>query len=129
MSRRTILKGIAVAGAATTTPAVLGSFLAGPTSFSSLDEVFKSRIIVDHLSGFDPKPALSDAGFSVVKEAGITIVGPTLGDVEPETAFHSTIEHLGKTAEVISKYPDRMMFIRSFTDIAKAKQENKLGVL
>ena len=130
MSRRALLKGIAVAGAGTATPAVFGSFLADtPSSFSSLDEVFKSSIVIDDLSGFDPKPALSDAGFSVVKEAGITIVGPTLGDVEPETAFHSTIEHLGKTAEVISKYPDRIMFIRTFADIAKAKQENKLGVL
>jgi len=118
---------MAAASAVTTIPATL--FGDPPPSFSSLDEVFKSSIIIDDLSGFDPKPSLPDAGFSVVKESGITIVGPTLGEVEPETAFHTTVEELGKTAEVISRYPDRMILIRSFSDIAKIKQENKLGVL
>jgi hypothetical protein len=127
LSRRVLLKGMAAASAVTTIPATL--FGDPPPSFSSLDEVFKSSIIIDDLSGFDPKPSLPDAGFSVVKESGITIVGPTLGEVEPETALHPTVEELGKTAEVISRYPDRMILIRSFSDIAKIKQENKLGVL
>ncbi|PYX71753.1 MAG: hypothetical protein DMG72_16445 [Acidobacteria bacterium] len=114
----------------TVIPAAPSGFLGDPpSSLSILDDIFKSSIIIDDLSGFDPKPSLPDAGFSVVKESGITIVGPTLGDVEPETAFHTTVEELGKTAELISRYPDRMMLIRSFPDIAKAKQENKLGVL
>lgn len=130
VSRRTALKGIAAASAATVTPEALRSFSTeSQSSFSSLDEIFKSSIIVDDLSGFDPKPSLPDAGFSDVTEAGITIVGPTLGDVEPESAFQSTIEELGKTIELISRYPNRMMLIRNFTDIAKAKQENKLGIL
>lgn len=129
-TRREVLKGMAVAGVMTTMPG-------GPTtlasdsapSFSSLDEIFKSSIIVDDLSGFEPKPSLPDAGFSVVKESGITVVGPTLGEVEPETAFHSTVEELGKTAELVSRYPDRMMLIRSFPDIGRIKQESKLGIL
>ena len=130
VSRRTALKGIAAASAATVRPQALRAFSTdSQPSFSSLDEVFKSSIIVDDLSGFDPKPALPDAGFSDVTTAGITIVGPTLGDVEPESAFHSTIEELGKTIESISRYPNRMVLIRNFTDIAKAKQENKLGIL
>jgi len=130
MSRRAVLKGIAAASAITVIPAAPSGFLGDPpSSLSILDDIFKSSIIIDDLSGFDPKPSLPDAGFSVVKESGITIVGPTLGDVEPETAFHTTVEELGKTAELISRYPDRMMLIRSFPDIAKAKQENKLGVL
>jgi membrane dipeptidase len=130
ITRRTALQGIALASAATLTPEVLSGFSTDIlSSFSSLDEIFKSSIIVDDLSGFDPTPTLPDAGFSSVTEAGITIVGPTLGDVEPESAFHSTIEELGKTIELISKYPSRMMLIRSVGDIAKAKQENKLGIL
>src|ERR1700694_4676115 len=96
MSRRAVLKGMAAASAITTVPAALSGFLGDPpSSFSSLDEIFKSSIIIDDLSGFDPKPSLADAGFSVVKKSGITIVGPTLGEVEPETAFHTTVEELG----------------------------------
>lgn len=130
LSRRALLKGMSAVGVFTMFPATLNSLVAHPAhSFSSLDEIFKSSFIIDDLSDFEPKPSLPDAGFSVAKEAGITIVGPTLGDVEPETAFPTTVAELGKISEVISRYPDRMMLIRSFSDIAKAKQENKVGVL
>ena len=130
ISRRAVLKAIAAASAATASPLAFGRTPGDvPRSFSSLDEIFRASIVIDDLAGFDPKPAFPDAGFSVVKEAGTTVVGPTLGDVEPETAFQSTIEELGKTADVISKYPDRMMLVRTFSDIAKAKQENKIGIL
>lgn len=130
LSRRVLLKGMAAAGTLTGIPASLNRFLNDlPTSFSSLDEIFKSSIIIDDLSGFDPQPSLPDAGFSAVKKSGVTIVGPTLGDVEPEIAFHSTIIELGKTTELISRYADRTMLIRSFSDVTRAKHENKLGVL
>ena len=129
-SRRVVLKGLAAASAIARIPMSLKSALNDPpSSFSSLDEVFRSSIIIDDLSGFDPKPSLPDAGFSVVKESGVTIVGPTLGDVEPESAFLSTVEEIGKTTELISRYADRMILVRSFSDITRAKQENKLGVL
>lgn len=52
-----------------------------------------------------------------------------MGEVAPETAFLSTVEELGKTTELISRYADRMMLIRSFPDVIEAKRENKLGVL
>lgn len=130
LSRRVVLKGMAAAGTLTGIPASLNRFGDDPpSSFSSLDEIFKSSILIDDLSGFDPQPSLPDAGFSAVKESAVTIVGPTLGDVEPETAFHSTIIELGKTTELISRYADRMMLIRSFSDVTRAKHENKLGVL
>jgi len=130
LSRRAVLKGTFAASAIASMPASLNSFMEEPpSSFSSLDEIFKSSIIIDDLSGFDPKPSLPDAGFSVVRESGVTIVGPTLGEVAPETAFLSTVEELGKTTELILRYADRMILIRSFPDVMKAKRENKLGVL
>src|SRR5439155_14341971 len=55
-------------------------------SFSSRDEIFNNSIVVDDLSGFNPQADRADP-FAVVKEAGVTIVRPTLGDVEPETAY------------------------------------------
>jgi membrane dipeptidase len=129
-SRRDVLKGLTVAGIAASMPDfVWPQHSKATTSFSSLDEIFASSIIIDDLSGFDPKPKLPDAGFSVIKESGITIVGPTLGDVEPETAFHSTVNELSKTTDQIARYSDRMMLIRNFSDIPKAKQQNKVGVL
>lgn len=130
LSRRAALKLMAASSVLTTLPTTLSGLAVDAVhSFSSLDDIFKSSTIIDDLSGFDPKPSLPDAGFSVVKESGVTIVGPTLGDVEPETAFSTTVAELGKISESISQYPDRMMLIRSFSDISKAKQENKVGIL
>jgi membrane dipeptidase len=137
VSRRELLKGAAAITVAASVPAVAAAqtrakaapTLEIPSSFSSIDEIFAHSIIIDDLSGFDPKPNEPDAGFGVIKEAGITIVGPTLGDVTPETAFHSTVQEISKAAEDVARYSDRMMFIRGFSDILRAKQEKKLGVL
>jgi membrane dipeptidase len=130
LNRRDVLKGLTIAGIAASVPeAAWPQASSAPTSFSSLDDIFTSSIIIDDLSGFDPKPSLPNAGFPVIKESGITIVGPTLGDVDPENAFHSTVAELSKTTDQIARYSDRMMLIRNFPDIAAAKRQNKLGVL
>ena len=129
-TRREMLKGMATAGVVNAVRSRLETLASDPVpSFSSLDEIFESSIVVDDLSGFQPKPSLPDAGFSVVKESGVTVVGPTLGEVEPEIAFHSTVEELGKIAELVSRFPDRMMLIRSFSDIRRTKAEGRLGIL
>ena len=130
LTRRELLKGMAVAGVAATLPAQsVAQTMSVPSSFSSIDEIFEHSIVIDDLSGFDPQPSLPDAGFSVAKKSGITIVGPTLGDVEPEGAFHSTVNEIAKAAADVSRYPNRMMFIRNFSDIEKAKREKKIGLL
>ncbi|NDQ55570.1 MAG: hypothetical protein GZ088_00690 [Acidipila sp.] len=129
-TRRDMLKGMAIAGFAKAVPGAQAAPIGPvPSSFSSIDDIFEHSIIIDDISGFDPKPLLPDAGFSVVKESGITIVGPTLGEVVPEKAFQDTVKEIGKAAADVSRYPDRMLFIRNFSDIEKAKREKKLGVL
>jgi membrane dipeptidase len=130
LTRREVLKGFAIAGVAAVASGGLPAEAAAiPSSFSSIDEIFERSLIIDDLSGFDPEPSLSDAGFSVVKKSGITIVGPTLGDVVPEQAFHSTVNGIAKAEAKVARYPDRLMIIRSFSDIEKAKREKKLGLL
>jgi membrane dipeptidase len=130
LTRREVLKGFVIAGMAAGAPGGLPVEAAAiASSFSSIDEIFERSIIIDDLSSFDPKPSLPDAGFSVVKESGITIVGPTLGDVVPERAFHSTVNEIAKAEAEVARYADRLMIIRSFSDIDKAKREKKLGLL
>jgi len=130
LSRRKVVKGLAAGSLAAMIPKSSFSITTTlPQSFSSLDDIFANSIVIDDLSGFEPKPALPDAGFSVVKQAGITVVGPTLGDVTPEGAFHSTVAELSKTNDEIARYSDRLLLIRGFSDIQRAKQEKKLGIL
>jgi membrane dipeptidase len=130
LTRREVLKGIVIAGIAAGVPGGLPVEAAAiASSFSSIDEIFERGIIIDDLSGFDPKPSLPDAGFPVVKQSGITIVGPTLGEVVPEQAFHSTVNEIAGAEATVARYPDRLMIIRSFSDTETAKREKKLGLL
>jgi membrane dipeptidase len=136
-TRREVLKGMGAAGVVTAAASSSVGTPVMPTldinpenpKFSSLDEVFANSIIIDDLSGFSPKSKEADAGFHIVKESGITIVGPTLGDVDPADAYDSTVAELAKTAAEILKYSDRMMWIRTFSDVLAAKQQGRLGVL
>ncbi|HZQ21688.1 MAG TPA: membrane dipeptidase [Terriglobales bacterium] len=130
LTRREVLKGIAVGGVKAVAGG-LGAFTLNPEKprFASLEEVFAQSIIIDDLSGFSPKPEQADAGFGAVKQSGVTIVGPTLGDVEPEKAYESTVSELAKTASAIARYPERMMWIRNFADVLAVKKQGKLGIL
>ena len=134
MTRREILKGLAVAGLSPALSlAMPGSLVpaelnanAAPTE---IDDLIARSIVIDDLSGFEPKPSLPDAGFSIIKEAGITMVGPTLGDVVPADAYTTSVAEISKTLNHIATYSDRMMLIRGPSDVEQAKKQNKLGVL
>lgn len=135
ITRREVVKGLAVVGVTSAISPLIAQQddltqpRSVPRSFSSMEEIFAKSIVIDDISGFEPKPSEPDAGFGAVKEAGITVVGPTLGDVVPEVAFHSTVEEISKQMDDIRRYPDRMMLIWSYSDFERAKRENKLGVL
>jgi len=127
ITRREVLKGLAV----TAVGASLGSSLPGASQAASteIDELISRSIVIDDLSGFEPKPSLPDAGFSIIKESGITMVGPTLGDVEPGAAYTTSVASISKMLNQIAMYPDRMMLIRGSNDLQQAKKQGKLGVL
>lgn len=133
ITRRSVLKGLTAAGVAALAPALPEAALpqspvAGRSS-SPLDELLARSIIIDDVSGFTPKSSPADHGFAIVRESGITVVGPTLGSVVPEEAYQSSIEEISKQLNVIATYSDRMMLIRGYSDIAQAKKLSKLGVL
>ncbi|HJY87804.1 MAG TPA: dipeptidase [Candidatus Acidoferrales bacterium] len=130
LTRREALKGLAIASIAAAVPvSIADEVTANPSSFSSIGEIFERTILIDDLSGFDPDPSLPDVGFSLVKESGITIVSPTLGDVVPERAFESTVNEIAKMQAKVARHADHLMIVRSFSDIEKAKREKKLGLL
>ena len=136
VTRRDVLAGIGAAGLVAAAgsmaePSITAPFDIDPVNpkFSSLDEVFANSLIIDDLAGFTPQTKEPDAGFHIVNESGVTIVGPTLGDVDPNDAYDSTVAALAKTAAQIATYSDRMMWVRKFSDVLAAKQQRKLGVL
>lgn len=129
ITRREVLRGLAVtAVGASLGPSLPGMGAPEPAS-SEIDELISRSIVIDDLSGFQPKPTLPDAGFSIIKESGITMVGPTLGNVEPGDAYTTSVAEISKMLNEIATYPDRMTLIRGPNDVEQAKKQAKLGVL
>src|SRR5689334_5963432 len=96
VTRRQILQGLAVAGLGNSFRLPVGGLsIGGPKT--EIDDLIARSIVIDDLSGFDPTSSLPDAGFSAVKESGITIVGPTLGSVEPGDAYTSSVAFISRT--------------------------------
>src|SRR5438105_4638059 len=109
-TRREMLKAVGLSAVAGALPSQSDKNQSStiPSSFSSIEEVFRSSFIIDDLSGFKAQSDKPDAGFLVVRQSGATVVGPTLGDVLPEVAFRDTVEEISKQLSVISQYSDRM---------------------
>jgi membrane dipeptidase len=131
-SRRSFLRTTALAGAAAAVsplPAFANRTTARGLQADEIDDLFARAIVVDDLSGFDPNPSLPDHGFSLAKESGITIVSPTLGDVVPASSYETSVHELAHQAAEIAQYADRMLLIRTFSDVMAAKKERKVGVL
>jgi membrane dipeptidase len=129
ITRREVLKGLAVTAFGTSLGSSLPSTGAPQAASSEIDELISRSIVIDDLSGFEPKPSLPGAGFSIIKESGITMIGPTLGDVEPGDAYATSVASISKMLNQIAMYPDRMMLIRGPNDVEQAKKQGKLGVL
>lgn len=129
ITRRDVLKGLAISAVGPSLGSALPNLAATRPPSPEIDELISRSIVIDDLSGFEPKSSLPDAGFSIIKEAGITMVGPTLGDVEPGDAFTTSVAAISNMLNQIATYPDRMMLVRGANDVELAKKQSKLGVL
>lgn len=128
-SRREFLKAIPVTGLSLSALVPRESLGISAVPARTIEEIFKNGIVIDDLSGFAPDPSLPDDGFQAIRDSGVTIVGPTLGDVVPDRSYETSIREIAKQGRTIAQYRDRMMLIRNFSDIARARQEDKLGIL
>src|SRR5262249_30540199 len=126
-TRRDVLKTLAASGAAAAFDST------GPVSAfaqaDAIDALMANALIIDDLAGFNPNPSLPDHGFAMIRESGVTIVGPTIGSVVPDESYESCLMGLSRLAGRISQYADRMMLIRNYSDIETARRQKKLGVL
>ncbi len=107
-----------------------GALLA-PRLFASaaadISPLYRRAIVVDTLcspfldSVKEPYPAL----VAIVRRSGITAVNCTVS----EMTFEGTVSTLAWLDALVEKYPDAFLIVRKHSDIARAKQENKLGII
>ena len=122
----TELAAAAAAGAAVRPRAAAAAPGAPPPT---LDEIFARAIIVDDLAGFLLDPKKPDDGLGAVAESGVTVLGPTLGSVVPSESYQSALTSLSRLSSQLAQHGDRLMLIRSFSDIGEAKRQKKIGLL
>ena len=89
--------------------------------------LYHRAIVIDSLCSpfLDQETAPSPALVATVQQSGITAVNYTVSD----TTFEGTINMLAWLDALVEKYPDAFTIIRRYSDIARAKRENKLGII
>ena len=89
--------------------------------------LYRRAIVVDTLcSPFLDQVKEPDAALvATVRRSGITAVNCTVSDM----TFEGTVSNLAWLDALVEKYPDAFLIVRKHSDIARAKQENKLGII
>jgi membrane dipeptidase len=89
--------------------------------------LYRRATVVDTLcSPFLDQSKQPDAALvAMVRRSGITAVNCTVSDM----TFEGTVSNLAWLDALVEKYPDAFSIIRKHSDLALAKQENKLGII
>lgn len=127
MDRRTLLLSAGAALAATQLPRALAAD--GDGVSAKARALYKKAIVFDANMG----PPLNDkfpfpkAMLDIVRNSGVTAVKTSLAGTDAK--FEDTIAEIAFFQRVIEEYPDVFLQVRGISDIARAKRENKLGIL
>jgi membrane dipeptidase len=89
--------------------------------------LYKKALVMDSLCGLfaDANPNPTPALMATIRASGISGINNTIS--EPE--FEVTVQNIATIEGLVEKYPDLLMIIRRYSDIARAKQENKVGIM
>jgi membrane dipeptidase len=101
-----------------------GDASAGNTSTATL---YRKAIVIDSLCApFTEMGAPPSAEtLASVRGSGITAINFTISDPQ----FEETVMELATVQQLIDLYPGSFLFVRRHSDIARAKRENKIGIL
>lgn len=100
------------------------AFADAPPSVASL---YPDLIVIDSLcapfSDMDAPPTTEI--LAAVRQSGITAINFTIS----EQHFEDTVNNLATLQELVDHYPDAFLIVRRHSDIARAKRENKIGIM
>lgn len=94
----------------------------------AIAELYKKSLVMDSLCGLfsneenpDPTPAL----IATIRNSGISGINNTISDQE----FEATLNNIATIESLVEQFPDAFLIIRRYPDIARAKRENKVGIM
>jgi len=98
-----------------------------PDASASIAALYANAIVIDSLcapfNDMDAPP--STETLAAVRQSGITAVNFTVS----APSFEDTVGGLATVQELIDRYPDAFFIVRRHSDIARAKRENKIGIM
>ncbi len=93
----------------------------------SLSALYTNAIVIDSLCApFNDMDVLpSTETVAAVRRSGITAINFTIS----APAFEETINNLATLQELVDRYPGAFLIVRRHSDIARAKRDNKIGIM
>jgi membrane dipeptidase len=93
----------------------------------AIAEVYKNAIVIDSLCApfvdMDSPPT-ADV-LAAVRQSGITAINFTISD----HTFEGTVSNIAALEMLAEQHPDVFLIVRRHSDIARAKRENKIGIM
>jgi membrane dipeptidase len=88
--------------------------------------LYKNAVVIDTLcSPIDLTPPLKAEDLASVRQSGITAVNCTVS----QNNFEDTVDNISGFEELIDQHPEMFLIVRRQSDIARAKRENKVGIM
>jgi membrane dipeptidase len=94
---------------------------------ADIARLYKQALVIDTLCApfvDDAFPA-PDNALAQVRQSGVTAINCTISG----RTYEETVNHLARVEAWIERYPDLFLQVRQHSDIARAKHENKIGIL
>jgi membrane dipeptidase len=110
-----------------TSPGLAAEQTAAPAR--SVEDIFARGVIVDDLGGFMPNPKLPNDGWDALAASGLTICTAGAGSVVPHESADTTLDGLARVAATVARNADRMVQVRTFADIERARRDKRLAVI
>ncbi len=128
MHRRDFNLGlVGMSAAAFLTPRLLARTLDSAGEPASIASLYKNAIVIDSLcaplTDVDVPPTAET--LAAVRQSGITAVNFTISD----QTFEGTVANVSAIEMLVEQHPETFLIVRRHSDIARAKRENKTGIM
>jgi membrane dipeptidase len=94
---------------------------------SAIASLYQNSIVIDSLCAplTDPDAPVTPDVLQAVRQSGITAVNFTISD----PTFEGTVGNIALVEALVEQHPEAFLIVRLHSDIARAKREDKIGIM
>ena len=93
----------------------------------SIAALYNNAVVIDTLCApfITMNAQLAPDLLSAVRQSGITAINLTVSELK----FEDTVENIADVEALVEQHPEAFLVVRQHSDIARAKRENKIGIM